>query len=516
MVKKGLLKAGKADWLLRDDCKISTPGILRIFRNVAHGEIPNISCLIPIAAQTSKTQIYFRPPMRGLSAYVRKKMQVTETLNEGLKRGYAITVTAAELDAKVNEKLAEAAPDIEMKGFRKGKVPMALLKKQFGPRVLGEAMQESIDGAMNDHFESSGDRPALQPEVKMTNEDWKEGDDVNVEMTYEALPEIPEVDLKSISLERLAVKADDAAVEEALNNLAETAQDFKDRRKGSKAKDGDQVVINFVGKVDGEAFDGGSAEDYPLVLGSNSFIPGFEDQLVGAKAGEEKDVTVTFPEDYQAENLAGKEAVFACTITAVKEPKAAEVNDDLAAKFGAEDLNALKAQITERLEAEYTGAARAVTKRALLDKLDDLVSFDLPPSLVEAEAKQIAHQLWHDENPDVHDHDHGEIEATEEHNKLAERRVRLGLLLAELGQRAEVEVTDAEMTQAIMTQARQYPGQERQFFEFIQQNAQMQQQLRAPLFEDKVVDYIFELANISDREVSKDDLQAAVEALDEE
>merc|ERR1711916_274203 len=245
----------------------------------------------------------------------------------------------------------------------------------MGPRVLGEAMQESIDGAMNDHFESSGDRPALQPEVKMTNEDWKEGDDVNVEMTYEALPEIPEVDLKSISLERLAVKADDAAVEEALNNLAETAQDFKDRRKGSKAKDGDQVVINFVGKVDGEAFDGGSAEDYP----------------VGAKAGEEKDVTVTFPEDYQAENLAGKEAVFACTVTAVKEPKAAEVNDDLAAKFGAEDLNALKAQITERLEAEYTGAARAVTKRALLDTLDDLVSFDLPPSLVEAEAKQIAH-----------------------------------------------------------------------------------------------------------------------------
>ena len=443
-------------------------------------------------------------------------MQVTETLNEGLKRGYAITVTAAELDAKVNAKLEEARPDIEMKGFRKGKVPMSLLKKQFGPRVLGEAMQESIDGAMGEHFEQSGDRPAGQPQVKMTNEDWKEGDDVNVEMTYEALPEIPDVDLKSIELERLVVKADDAAVTEALENLAETAQDFKDRRKGSKAKDGDQVVIDFVGKIDGEAFDGGSAEDYPLVLGSNSFIPGFEEQLVGVKAEEEKDVTVSFPEDYQAENLAGKEAVFTCTVKAVKEPTAAEINDDLATRYGAENLDGLKAQIVERLEQEYTGAARAITKRALLDKLDTMVSFDLPPSLVEAEASQIAHQLWHEENPEVHDHNHGEIEATEEHTKLAERRVRLGLLLAELGQRAEVEVTDAEMTQAIMQQARQYPGQERQFFEFVQQNQQMQQQLRAPIFEDKVVDYVFELATVTDKEASKDDLQKAVEALEEE
>lgn len=443
-------------------------------------------------------------------------MQVTETLNEGLKRGYSITVTAAELDAKVNEKLVDAAPDIEMKGFRKGKVPMALLKKQYGQRVLGEAMQESIDGAMNDHFEASGDRPALQPQVKMTNEDWKEGDDVNVEMSYEALPTIPDVDLKSISLERMVVKADDDSINEAMANLAETAQDFKDRRKGSKAKDGDQVVMDFLGKVDGEAFDGGAAEDYPLVLGSNSFIPGFEEQLVGVKAEEGKDVTVSFPDDYQAENLAGKEAVFFCTIKAVKEPKAAELNDEMAKKFGAEDLEALKGQVSERLEAEYVGAARAVTKRKLLDALDDLVKFDLPPSLVEAEAKQIAHQLWHDENPEVHDHNHGEVEATEEHNKLAVRRVRLGLLLAELGQRAEVEVTDAEMTQAIMNQARQYPGQERQFFEFIQQNAEMQQQLRAPIYEDKVVDYVFELATVAETEVSKDDLQKAVEALDEE
>ena len=443
-------------------------------------------------------------------------MQVNETLNEGLKRGYAITITAAEIEAKVNEKLVEAQPEVEMKGFRKGKVPMALLKKQFGPRIMGEVMQESVDGAMSKHFEDSGDRPAMQPDVKMTNENWKEGDDVNVEMSYEKLPEIPEVDLSKIKLEKLVVKSDDAAVEEALGNLAETAQDFADRKKGSKAKDGDQIVMDFVGKVDGEAFEGGSAEDYPLVLGSNSFIPGFEDQLVGVKEGEEKAVTVSFPEDYQAEHLAGKEAVFDCTIKAVKEPKAAEINDEMAKKFGAEDLAALKGQIAERLEAEYAGAARAVMKRGLLDALDKAVSFELPPSLVDAEAGQIAHQLWHEENPDVQGHDHPDVTPTDEHKTLAERRVRLGLLLAELGQKAEVEVTDAEMSQAVMNQARQYPGQERQFFEFVQQNPQMQQQLRAPLFEDKVVDYVFDQASVTEKEISKDELQKAVEALEDE
>jgi trigger factor len=298
--------------------------------------------------------------------------------------------------------------------------------------------------------------------------------------------------------------------------LAETAQDFKDRKKGTKSKDGDQVTIDFLGKVDGEAFEGGAAEDYPLVLGSNSFIPGFEEQLVGVKVDEDVEVKVTFPAEYGAENLAGKDAIFECKIKAVKAPKAAEINDELATKFGAENLVALKGQISERLEAEYAGAARAVQKRHLLDALDKTVKFDLPPSLVEAEAGQIAHQLWHDENPDVQGHDHPEIEPTDEHNELAERRVRLGLLLAELGQKAEIQVTDAEMTQAMMNQARQYPGQEREFFEFVQKNPQMQQQMRAPLFEDKVVDYVFELATVKDKEVSKDDLQKAVESLDDE
>ncbi|WP_417588250.1 trigger factor [Pararhodobacter oceanensis] len=442
-------------------------------------------------------------------------MQVTETLNDGLKRGYTITVPAADLDAKVDEKLREAQPEVEIKGFRKGKVPMAMLKKQFGQRLMGEAMQEAVDGAMQAHFEETGDRPAAQPAVEMQNgEEWKEGDDVVVSMSYEALPTIEAPDFSGISLERLAVKADDAAVDEALENLAKQAQAFDD--KDGAAEDGDQVVFDFTGSIDGEEFEGGAASDYPLVLGSGQFIPGFEEQLTGVKAGEEKDVKVSFPEEYGAEHLAGKEAVFACTIKAVKGAVDPEINDELASKFGAESLDALKGQIREGLEGEYAQAARAIVKRALLDELDKAVTFELPPSLVDAEASQIAHSIWHDENPDVTDHNHDPIEPTDEHRTLAERRVKLGLLLAEVGSKAEVEVTDAEMSQAVMSQARQYPGQEREFFEFVQKNPQMQQQLRAPLFEDKVVDLILTQANVSEKEVSKDDLKAALDALEDE
>ena len=443
-------------------------------------------------------------------------MQVKETLNEGLKRGYQFTLPAAELAATVDAKLKEAQPEVEMKGFRKGKVPMAMLKKQFGPRVLGDAMQEAVDGALRKHLEESGDRPALQPQVEMENgEDWKEGDDVVVNVSYEALPDIPEVDLSSLTLERLSVAAEEDAINEALQNLAESAQNFEDRRKGSKAKDGDQVTIDFKGFVDGEAFEGGEAEDYPLVLGSNSFIPGFEEQLIGAKAEEDIKVEVKFPDEYGAPHLAGKDAVFECKIKAIKAPKPAELDDELAKKFGADDLEALKKQIGERLEAEYAGAGRAILKRAVLDQLDEKVSFDLPEALVKAEADQIAHQLWHEENPEVTDHNHDHIEPTEEHRKLAERRVRLGLLLAEIGQKAEVTVSDQEMTQAVLQAARQYPGQERAFFEFVQQNQTVQQQLRAPIYEDKVVDHIAETAKVNEKKVSKDELEKAIEALDE-
>ena len=443
-------------------------------------------------------------------------MQVTETLKDGLKRGYTITVTAAELEAKVVKGLLEAQPGIEIKGFRKGKVPIAILRKQFGPRMMGDAMQEAIDGAMKAHFDATGDRPALQPNVKKVGGDaWKEGQDVVVDLSYEALPPIPELDASKVKIDRLTVKADDASVNEALTNLAKSSQDFADRKKGAKAKDGDQVVIDFKGAVDGVAFDGGAGTDFPLVLGSNSFIPGFEAQLVGSAAGDDISVNVTFPENYSSKDLAGKAAVFACTVKAVKKPVPAEINDELAKKYGAEDVAALRGQITTSLETEYKGAARAVMKRALLDQLDNMVKFDLPANLVDAEAGQIAHQLWHEDNPDHQGHNHDAIATTEEHRKLAERRVRLGLVLAEVGRKAEVTVTDAEMTQAVLASARQYPGQERKYFEFVQKNQQVQQQLRAPLFEDKVVDHIVGLASVTDKEVSKDVLQKLVEALDE-
>ena len=443
-------------------------------------------------------------------------MQVTQTLTEGLKRGYTITVTAAELDAKMQQKLIEAQPTIEIKGFRKGKVPMAMLRKQFGPRLIGDAMQEAIDAAMKEHFDTTGDRPAMQPDVKMVDgENWKEGQDVVVDMAYEALPAIPDVDASKVVLERLIVKAEETAVSEALETLAKTSNSYEERKKTAKAKNGDQIVIDFKGSVDGKLFEGGTADDYPLVLGSSSFIPGFEEQLIGAKAGDEVSVKVDFPAEYGAAHLAGKAAVFACTVKTVSEAKPAAIDDDLAKKFGAENLAALKGQISDRLEAEYMGAARAVMKRSLLDQLDELVSFALPTTLVDAEASQIAHQLWHEENPEVHDHNHGSVETSDEHKTLAVRRVRLGLLLAEIGRKADVQVTDAEMTQAVMNQARQYPGQERQYFEFVQKNPQMQQQLRAPIFEDKVVDFIVAGATVTEKVVSKEDLQKAVEALEE-
>ena len=442
-------------------------------------------------------------------------MAITETLNEGLKRGYTIKVTAAELDATVNTKLKEAQPNIELKGFRKGKVPMAMLKKQHGPALLGEVMQETVDGEMNSHLEKSGDRPAGQPEMKMTNENWKEGDDVEVSVAYECLPIVPEVDFSKIKLNQMVVKAGDDDIKEALDNLAETSQDYEDKKAGSKAKDGDQVVINFLGKVDGEAFDGGQADDYPLVIGSNSFIPGFEEQLIGSKAGDDVVVNVSFPGDYGAENLAGKDAVFSCKINTVKSAIKAEINDELAKKFGAEDLSDLKNKISERLEEEFKGASRIVMKRDLMDSLEKLVDFELPESLVKTEAGQIAHQLWHEENPEVEGHDHPEIETTDEHTKLAIRRVRLGLLLAEVGNIKEITVSDTEMQQAVIQQSQQYGSNAQQFFEYVQKNPQVQQQIRAPLFEEKVVDYIVSVAKMTDNEVSKEDLQKAVEALED-
>jgi len=443
-------------------------------------------------------------------------MQVTETKAEGLRREYSVVVPAAALAEKTTEKLKTVRSGFQMKGFRKGKAPLPLLKKMFGKSVLGEVVQETVEQAVSEHIKDSGHRPAQQPNIKIVNESFEEGDDLTVEFHYECLPDVPELDFSTLKLERKVVAIEDAAVDEALGKLAEGSTDYKARGKTAKAKDADQIVLDFVGKIDGEPFEGGAAEDYPLVLGSNSFIPGFEEQLVGAKTGEAREVKVTFPEDYGASHLAGKEAVFECTVKEVRAPKPAEIDDELAKRYGAETLDELKDQIRDRLAAEFGDAGRALIKRRLLDALDGMVSFDLPPSLVEAEAKSIAHQLWHEENPDVQGHDHPEIETTDEHAKLAERRVRLGLLLAEIGAKQKIEITDQEMGQAIMAQARQYPGQEREFFDFVKQNRQALEQIRAPLFEDKVVDLILSKAEVTEVAVSKDAFERELEALDKE
>ena len=444
------------------------------------------------------------------------QMQVVETKSEGLSRAYAMTLPASELAEKMNEKLVAARAEVQMKGFRKGKAPLPLLKKMFGKSLLGEIVQESVDGAVREHFEQTGDRPALQPDIKITNEDFDEGDDLQVELAYDKLPDVPTPDFAAITLDKPVATVEDAAIQEALESLAKNAKTFEPRDEGGYIENGDQATIDFVGRVDGEAFEGDSGEDFPLEIGSGSFIPGFEEQLNGAKVGDVRDVTVTFPADYQAEHLAGKEAVFTCTIKGIGYPVDSAIDDAMAEKFGAENLEDLKGQIREKLEAEYGVASRALVKRKLLDALDEAVSFDLPPALLEIEANQIAHQLWHEEHPEVQGHDHGAIETTDEHRKLAERRVRLGLLLAETGSANDIQVSENEIVQAIVRQAQQMNVPPKAFFDYVQQNEQAMQQIRAPLFEDKVVDYILELATVTETEVSKDELQAQLEALDAE
>ena len=441
-------------------------------------------------------------------------MQLVETMNEGLRRGYEAKISATDLDKKVIQKLEASRPEIQLKGFRKGQAPIALIKKMYGKSVIGEAMQESIDELVRSHFDETGDRPAMQPDVQMANKDWKEGEDINITLNYEKLPTIPETDFAKIKLKRLVAEIDKPSVDEALNNLASSAQNFEKRNKTSKSKSGDQIVIDFLGKVDGEAFDGGKADDYPLVIGSNSFIPGFEDQLVGSKEGQKFDVNVTFPKDYGSDKLAGKSAVFNVLVKSVNEPKPAKVDDELAKKFGVENLKELKIQISERLKAEFSVATRAVLKRELMDKLDKLIKFELPVGLIENEATDIAHQLWHEENPDVKDHNHDKIEPTEEHNTIANRRVKLGLLLAELGSKNKIVVSDKETQEALMQKAKEYPGQEKAFFEFMQKNPQAKEQLKAPLFEDKVIDFIVELSSVTEKTVSKEELKKAVEKVE--
>lgn len=422
-------------------------------------------------------------------------MQIKETLKEGLKRAVLISVPSSELEGLINAKTEAARKDFN-------------IQKMFGQSVREEVVQELIGNAMRGHFEGGEERPVSRPEITMLK-DGQAGQDLEVSMSYEVLPEIPEADFGSLRLERLVSALEDESVEMALATLARSAQRFEAQTQGLPSEEGDEVVIDFKGAVDGVAFEGGSAEDFPLVLGSGSFIPGFEDQLVAKQAGDEVEVMVAFPPNYGAAHLAGKDAVFTCLIKEVRKPVPVALDDEMARGFGAASLDELREDVRARLEVELESTSQAVLRMSLLDALDELVTFDVPASLVETEAHRIAHQRWHAERPDHHGHDHPELVPEEEDMLLAERMVRLGLLLADVGDRNSIRLSEEEVQQAVMKEAQQYPGQEKEFLDFLQKNPQALHQITGPHFEAKVMEHIFGLAEITETVVSLEELRAA-------
>ena len=441
-------------------------------------------------------------------------MKLKKVVNEGLKRSYDLKFTANELDQKVIEKLESVQADFPQKGFRKGKVPISLIKQIHGKTALEEVTNELVDKTIRDHFENTGDKPAVQPSVNFINDDWKNGKDLIVSFDYEIIPEIPDTELSKMKFEKLIAKVDKKSIDDALKNLSETTPNFVSKKKGAKSKKGDQVVFDFEGKVDGEVFQGGSAKDYPLLLGSNSFIPGFEEQLVGLKVSEKIDVNVTFPDDYAEKKLSGKKAVFECNINQINEKKPSKIDDELAKRYGSTSLTDLKNKIKERLKDEFNQISMSILKRDLMDKLDKVIKLELPEKLVDNEANEIAYQLWHEKNPDSKDNNREKIKPSKSDIKLAKRRVKLGLFLADVGSKNQLKVEDSELQKEIMNRARQYPGKEKEFSDFILSNNEAKQQLTAPIFENKVVDYIFEVASVKDKEVTTEELKSVVDKLD--
>ncbi|MEQ8397171.1 trigger factor [Thalassobaculum sp.] len=462
-------------------------------------------------------------------------MQVNETLNEGLKREFTIVVPASEIDAELNGRLAELAPQMSLPGFRPGKVPPALLRARYGDSLLGEILEKAVNTNTEMAMNERGLRPAVQPKVEITAYD--KGKDLEYTVSIELMPEIDPIDFASLSVERTIAKVDDKAVTEALERMAAQQKDSEPVADKRGAAEGDVVVIDFEGKIDGTPFDGGAAQDHHLELGSNSFIPGFEGQLVGAEVGESRDVTVSFPDDYQAAHLAGKEAVFSVTVKELRAPKPVSIDDALAQRFGLDSLDALRDAVREQMQGEFAEAARAKTKRSLLDALADRHSFAVPAGMLEEEYRGIVHQVVahgegaeHKHDDDGHEghdhegHDHHDHsghpsedekiseEERAEYRQIAERRVRLGLLLSEVGRVNNIQVTDDEVTNAIRSQAARFPGQEKFVFEYYQKNPQALAQVRAPLFEDKVVDFILEMATVTDKEVTPEQLFADDEA----
>lgn len=438
-------------------------------------------------------------------------MESVETV-EGLSRTYKVSVPKADLQKRFDERIEEIRPQMNLKGFRPGKVPAAHVKKMFGKDIMGEVVQALLQETSQKAIEDADVRPAGQPEMKMESDMEKvlAGDeDLSYEMNVDVMPDFEPVDVAKLTIKKPVAEINDDEIDARLTQIADANPQYDKRAKTAKARDKDAVVIDFLGKLDGEPFEGGAAEEHTLVLGSNSFIPGFEDQLVGVKAGDEKDVTVTFPEAYQAEHLAGKEAVFEVKVHEVRAPKTPEIDDEFATGLGLESLEKLKELVSEQIKNEFGGASRAKAKRNLLDQLDDKHDFELPPKMVDQEFNQIWQQLQAEMDAgrtDESDKDKSEDELKAEYRTIAERRVRLGLVLAEIGRVADVQISEQEVQQALLNEARNFPGQERQVIEFFQKDPNAMAQLRAPIYEDKVVDHILDTAKVKEETVSKDDL----------
>jgi trigger factor len=441
-------------------------------------------------------------------------MQIVETSNEGLKRAYSVTIPASDIAARIDGEVTKMAPQVRMPGFRPGKVPANLVRKLHGPALHQEALETSIRAALDKLVADHHLRPATQPAVSLVD-GYDQGKDAELAVSLEVLPVIEAPSTDGLKLEKLIVPVTDAEVEEAVARIAQGQKSFTDAEEGAEARDGDQIVIDFVGKLDGVAFDGGSAEDSPLELGAGRFIPGFEEQLTGVKVGEEKTITVTFPQDYPAENLKGQAATFDVTVKAVKVAGEFVANDEFAKQLGLESIEQLRGLLRGQLEQETAGLTRTQMKRQLLDVLAAGHDFAVPPSMVEAEFEQIWQQLTqeagNEENPEEA---LKEIEAEkDDYRRIAERRVRLGLLLSEIGQSNGVVITNQEMELLIRQAAQQYREQDRQrFLDYIRSEPLAAAQLRAPLYEDKVVDFLFDKAEVTEREVTRDTLQAAIEA----
>ncbi|MFN3211786.1 MAG: trigger factor [Henriciella sp.] len=438
-------------------------------------------------------------------------MESVETI-DGLSRTYKVNVPKADLQKRFDERIEEIRPQMNLKGFRPGKVPASHVRKMFGKDIMGEVVQALVQETSQKTIEDADVRPAGQPEMKMESDMEKvlEGEeDLAYEMNVDVMPDFEPVDVKKISVKRPVADITDEEVEARLTQIAEANPKYDKRAKTAKARKDDAVVIDFLGKLNGEPFDGGAAEEHTLVLGSNSFIPGFEDQLIGVKAGDEKDVEVTFPENYQAENLAGQDAVFEVKVHEVRAPKTPEIDDEFAKGLGLDDLDKLKELVNEQIQNEFGGASRAKAKRNLLDILDEKHDFELPPKMVDQEFNQIWQQLQAEMDAGrTADEDKGKSddELKEEYRTIAERRVRLGLVLAEIGRVADIQISEQEVQQALIREARNFPGQERQVIEFFQKDPNAMAQLRAPIYEEKVVDHILEVAKVKDETVSKDEL----------